>query len=284
MIEATTKWSVTRRKVFTNCARRYAIKYIDNNRPYLGQNKVSYQSAWDLMIKASRDIFFQLLADLHRGVNWSEKLIQSRVRFELTSQLVSFGLTGDRISIKQKNQLILSAFIRIKKILKKSIIARIVDNDIKEWSFHNRIKPVSFGHIEVYCSPDIVYRYKSKWHLVRINFQSERIHPYLELELCSMLLWSKYNQYLPNIDEKFALHGLFYNDSKWRNYSIMPSQKMLQESKQLLEKDVHNMNLLQIEFVRSMNPDKLPLANSNKYCIRCPYKISCPKFGFPKKM
>ena len=28
MIEATTKWSVTRRKVFTNCARRYAIKYI----------------------------------------------------------------------------------------------------------------------------------------------------------------------------------------------------------------------------------------------------------------
>ena len=220
MIEATTKWSVTRRKVFTNCARRYAIKYIDNNRPYLGQKKVYYQSPWDLMIKTSRDIFFQLLADLHRGVNWSEKLIQSRVRFELTSQLVSFGLTHDRISNKQKNQLIASAFIRIKKILKKSIIARIVDNDIKEWSFHNRIKPVSFGHMEVYCSPDIVYRYKSKWHLVRVNFQSERNQPYVELELCSMLLWSKYNQYLPNIQEKFALHGLFYNAVSYTHLTL----------------------------------------------------------------
>ena len=284
MIEATTRWSVTRRKVFTNCARRYAIKYIDNNRPYLGQNKVAYQSPWDLMIKTSRDVFFQLLADLHRGVNWSEKLIQSRVRFELTSQLVSFGLTGDTISNKQKNQLIASAFIRIKKILKKSIIARMVDNDIKEWSFHNRIKPVSFGHMKVYCSPDIVYRYKSKWHLVRINFQSEKIQPYVELELCSMLLWSKYNQYLPNIDEKFALHGLFYNDRKWRNYSIIPSQKMFQESKQLLEKDVHNMNLLQIEFMKNLNPNKLPLAKSPKYCIRCPYKLSCPKFSFSYKI
>ena len=284
MIEATTKWSVTRRKVFTNCARRYAIKYIDNNRPYLGQKKVYYQSPWDLMIKTSRDIFFQLLADLHRGVNWSEKLIQSRVRFELTSQLVSFGLTHDRISNKQKNQLIASAFIRIKKILKKSIIARIVDNDIKEWSFHNRIKPVSFGHMEVYCSPDIVYRYKSKWHLVRVNFQSERNQPYVELELCSMLLWSKYNQYLPNIQEKFALHGLFYNAGKWRNYSIMPSQRMLQESKQLLEKDVHNMNLLQIEFMKNQDQNKLPLENSPKYCIRCPYKLSCPKFSFSNKI
>ena len=284
MIEATTRWSVTRRKVFTNCARRYAIKYIDNNRPYLGQNKVAYQSRWDLMIKTSRDVFFQLLADLHRGVNWSEKLIQSRVRFELTSQLVSFGLTGDRISNKQKNQLIASAFNRIKKILKKSIIARMVDNDIKEWSFHNRIKPVSFGHMEVYCSPDIVYRYKSKWHLVRLTVQSERNQPYNELELCSMLLWSKYNQYLPNIQEKFALHGLYYSDDKWRNYSIMPSQRMLQESKQLLEKDVHNMNLLQIEFMKNLNPNKLPLAKSHKYCIRCPYKLSCPKFSFSYKI
>jgi hypothetical protein len=57
----------------------------------------------------------------------------------------------------------------------------------------------------------------------------------------------------------------------------MPSQKMLQESKQLLEKDAHNMNLLQNEFVKSMNPNKLPFAKSSKYCIRCPYKISCPK-------
>jgi len=230
------------------------------------------------MIKTSRDIFFQLLADLHRGVNWSDKLIQSRIRFELTSQLVSFSLTNERISNKKKNQLISGAFTRIKKLLKNSIITRIVDGAIKEWSFHERIKAVSFGHMKVYCSPDIVYRYKSKWHLVRLNFQSERIQPYVELELCSMLLWSKYNQYLPNIDEKFAIHGIFYTDGKWRNYSFMPSQKMLQESKQLLEKDVHNMNLLQIEFVKNLNPNKLALANSSNYCIRCPYKISCPKF------
>jgi hypothetical protein len=161
MIEATTRWSVSRRKILTNCARRYAIKYIGNNRPYLGKNKDNYHSPWDLMIKTSRDIFFQLLADLHKGVNWSDKLIQSRIRFGLTSQLTSFSLTNQRISSKKKNQLISSAFIRIKRLLKNSIIARIVDGAIKEWSFHDLIKPVIFGHLKVYCSPDIVYRYKS---------------------------------------------------------------------------------------------------------------------------
>jgi len=284
MIESTTRWSVSRRKILTNCARRYAIKYIDNNYSNFKQNKTNYHSPWDLMIKTSRCIFFQLLADLHRGVNWSEKLIQSRIRFELTSQVTSFGLTSKIISNKTKSQLISSAFIRIKKILKHSIITRILDGSIKEWSFHERINPVTFGHINAYCSPDLVYRTKSKWHLVRLTFQSERIQPYVELELCSMLLWSKYNQYLPNIQEKFALHGLFYSDGKWRNYSIIPSQRMLQESKQLLEKDVHNMNLLQIEFMKNLNPNKLPLATSPKYCVRCPYKLSCPKFSFSKKI
>ena len=280
MIEATTRWSITRRKIFTNCARRYAIKYVHSNNKKLIKHKSRYNSPWNLMISTSRCIFFELLTDLHRGVIWSEKLIQSRIRFELTSQLISFGITDKKISNKKKNKLILYAFIRIKKILCNSIINKIVNGTIKEWSFHDRIKPVMFGHIEVYCSPDIVYRTKSKWHLVRLSFQSERIQPYVELELCSMLLWSKYNQYLPNIQEKFALHGLFYSGGKWRNYSLIPSQRMLQESKQLLEKDVHNMNLLQIEFMKSMNPNKLPFANSNKYCIRCPYKISCPKFNF----
>lgn len=278
MIETTTRWSLTRRKIFSNCARRYAIKYLYNNNKKSIQNKNSYYSPWDLMISTSRSIFFELLTDLHKGVRWSEKVIQSRIRFALTSQLISFGITDKNISIKKRNKLVLYAFIRIKKILCNSIINKIVDGTIKEWSFHDRIKPVMFGHIEAYCSPDIVYRHKSRWHLVRLNFQSEKKQPYVDLELCSMLLWSRYNQYLPNIEEKFAIHGLFYNNGKWRNYSILPSQKMLQESKQLLEKDAHNMNLLQIVYEKNMNLNELPFANSNKYCIRCPYKLSCPKF------
>ncbi|MED5350070.1 MAG: hypothetical protein VYB50_01105, partial [Candidatus Thermoplasmatota archaeon] len=57
---------------------------------------------------------------------------------------------------------------------------------------------------------------------------------------------------------------------------IKPNQRMLQETKQLLEKDVHQMNILQNELDRTDDIDALPLTNSNVYCKRCPYQANCP--------
>ena len=60
-----------------------------------------------------------------------------------------------------------------------------------------------------------------------------------------MLLWSQGNQYLPNLADKFVIHGLSYSRGKWIHKKVIPNQQLLlQETKQLLEKDVHNFNLL----------------------------------------
>ena len=128
----------------------------------------------------------------------------------------------------------------------------------------------------MYCSPDIVYRSGSMWHLVRLNFQSEKNQPFLDLELATMLLWSKGNQYLPNLADKFVIHGISYSRGKWIHKKVIPNQQLLQETKQLLEKDVHNFNLLFQQFYRSNDYDSLPLTKSKLYCKRCPYKLKCP--------
>ena len=56
---------------------------------------------------------------------------------------------------------------------------------------------------------------------------------------------------------------------------------MLQEVKQLLEKDVHQMNVLNRLFARTLNPNDLPMAKSTSYCKRCPYRQNCPKLIQP---
>ena len=110
---------------------------------------------------------------------------------------------------------------------------------------------------------------------MRLNFQSEHRQPFQDLELRSMLLWSKGNQYLPSLDEKFVIHGLSWHKGKWLYNRLKPNQKLLQQTKQLLEKDVHHFNILAHEFYRSNDYDSLTLTKTKLYCNRCPYKINC---------
>ena len=49
---------------------------------------------------------------------------------------------------------------------------------------------------------------------------------------------------------------------KWHEKRFKPTQKILQETKQLLEKDVHQMNLLFTQFYRTKDIDALSLAKS----------------------
>ena len=192
------EWSLTRRKIFTNCARRFALQYFDRGKmKTVRRKKFRYVANHDMMIKCTRIVFFELLSDLHRGVSWSDKLIISKMRFQINIHTSMSG--NSKIALKSKNLLIRNGYLRLKKLMKQEIPRKILDNSIKEWSFYDRIKSTKFGHLDVYCSPDIVYRENSVWHLVRLNFQSEHKQPFLDLELCSMLLWSQGNQYLPNL-------------------------------------------------------------------------------------
>jgi len=272
-----THWSLTRRKVFANCARRFAISYIKNNSaqfPHKRRNK--WRSPWDLMIQSTREVFFQWLSDLHKNTIWTNKTIYSNIRFKIITNLYTFNATKGADFERLRNQLTNQGYLRFKKLLRQDLIRRIIGGKIKEWSFHKRINPVKFGHLEVYCSPDIVFKLGKKWNLVRLNFQSERNQPYHDLELCTMLLWSRGNQYLPNLDNKFNVFGIYYHMGKWQQKHISPTQQLLQETKQLLEKDVHNMNLLLSDFNLTGDYDSLPLATSKRYCKRCPYKKKCP--------
>ncbi len=272
-----TEWSLTRRKMFCNCARRFTIKYLtDKYREFNKNHPAKRLSPWDLMILSTRQVFFQWLEDLHRNVIWSDKMLYSTIKLKIitnsheTDYQQKHGLNFD------KKILISKGYARLKKLIRQPLLKKLARGGIKEWSYHERTKVVTFGHLDVYCSPDIVFRTGNKWNLVRLNFQSEIKQPYLDLELTTMLLWSKSNQYLPNLESKFNIYGIFYQQGKWHQKRVRPSKKGFQETKQLLENDVHQMNLLQKEFYRTKDIDAMPLTNSPSYCKRCPYKTNCP--------
>ena len=271
------EWSLTRRKMFSNCARRFAIKYLaGKSRETKKIYSTKWFSPWDLMIITTRQVFFQWLEDLHKGVAWTDKMLYSKIRFGIITNLYQFNSQGLSDVNLSKNRLISKSYARLKGLLRQPLIKKLSKGGIKEWSYHERTRLVTFGHLEVYCSPDVVFRIGNKWHLVRLNFQSEIKQPYFDLELTTMLLWSKGNQYLPNLESKFTIYGIFYRQGKWYQKRIKPNQRMLQETKQLLEKDVHYMNILQNELDRTNDIDSLPLTNSPVYCKRCPYQANCP--------
>ena len=274
------EWSLTRRKVFTNCARRFSIKYLTNNIQKTGEYSAPrWRSPYDVMIISTREVFFQWLKDLHNNVIWTGKTIYSNLRFKIITNLYKFNSQSTEGIKPDKDRLISNGYARLKTLLRQPLIRKLSSGEIREWSFHERTGVVTFGHLQVYCSPDIVFRTANKWHLVRLNFQSECKQPYLDLELCTMLLWSKGNQYMPNLESKFTIYGIFFIEGKWYQRRVIPSQRMLQETKQLLEKDVHHMNVLRDYFYRTSNIDTLPLTKSPMYCKRCPYKTNCPVFG-----
>ncbi|MEC8541133.1 MAG: hypothetical protein VXY53_04770 [Candidatus Thermoplasmatota archaeon] len=276
MPEYVIEWSLTRRKIFTNCARRFTLKYLNNSKQTKESVRRKWHSNWDLMIASTREVFFDWLKDLHRNVIWTDKVIYSNIRFKIITNLYKNGSKNKQTSNISKNRLFTNGYSRLKTLMRHNVIKKIAGGQIKEWSFHERTNSISFGHLDVYCSPDIVFRQGKEWHLVRLNFQSEHNQPYLDLELTSMLLWSKGNQYLPNLEDKFVIYGIYFHNGKWHEKRFKPTQKILQETKQLLEKDVHHMNLLFTHFYRTKDIDALSLAKSKNYCKRCPYKTNCP--------
>ena len=76
---------------------------------------------------------------------------------------------------------------------------------------------------------------------------------------------------------------LKYRNSKWIYQRFSPSDILLQQSKQLLEKDVHQMNQLVNKLGPMMNLSIIPLSNNFEYCKKCNFKDSCPaKKGLAK--
>ena len=98
-----------------------------------------------------------------------------------------------------------------------------------------------------------------------------------------MVNWSIENGNLPDLIDKFQVHVLKFRNGKWLYQKFIPNKNLLQQSKQLLEKDVIQMNNL----VEKMGPMKnlylIPLSNNPHFCKKCSFKKSCPaKNGLEK--
>ena len=285
MNELQTMWSISRRKSLINCPREYVLKYSNNQNKYINKKKKSSKkNIEDIFIRSLRGVMIEKLEDQRNGIIWSERMTQLKLRMNLELEI------GKKILKKIKNSnsrffedLTLSARKQLDSLWNTNIFRRIGSNKIKRWSCLDRFKSAPIAHLDIFCSPDLIFQVNNKWHLLRVDFLGEKTTNFEDLEALAMVNWSINNRNLPDISKKYIVHVLKYRNSKWIYQRFSPSDILLQQSKQLLEKDVHQMNQLVNKTGPMMNLSIIPLSNNPEYCKKCSFKNSCPaKKGLAK--
>ena len=275
MNQLQTMWSISRRKSLINCPRQYILRYSRSQSFYNHDKNIITHSLRDLVIRSSRKAMLERLEDLKNGLEWSNRMISLKIRLGVRAEI-----NNERYQIIRNsyhlNNLIGTAKNKINSLWKTDIFKRIISGGIKQWSCMNRKKFFSNGHIDIFCSPDISYKIQNKWHLLRIDFQGETRNASSELEGIAMVNWAKKNKFLPSVTNQYVVNTLKYINGIWIHDKYLPDEELLQQSKQLLEKDVHEMNKL----VKKMGPfldlAQIPLSNRQSTCDKCPFKPSCP--------
>jgi len=228
-----------------------------------------------LVIRSSRKVIHERLEDFKNGLEWSEKMISLKIRLGIKEEISSERYSAIRNSSNLKN-LIHSAKNRINSLWNTNIFRRIISGQIKQWSCMDRKKFLSNGHIDIFCSPDISYKIQKRWHLLRIDFQGELRNPSDELESLAMVNWAKKNNFLPYVNSQYIVNTLKFINGKWIHNRYLPTDDLLQQSKQLLEKDVNEMNKLVGKMGPLLNLALIPLSNNRYTCKKCSFKPSCP--------
>jgi len=270
-----TMWSISRRKSLINCPRQYILRYSRSQRFSKNTQNIINFSLNDLVIRSSRKVIHERLEDFKNGLEWSEKMISLKIRLGIKEEISSERYSAIRNSSNLKN-LIHSAKNRINSLWNTNIFRRIISGQIKQWSCMDRKKFLSNGHIDIFCSPDISYKIQKRWHLLRIDFQGELRNPSDELESLAMVNWAKKNNFLPYVNSQYIVNTLKFINGKWIHNRYLPTDDLLQQSKQLLEKDVNEMNKLVGKMGPLLNLALIPLSNNRYTCKKCSFKPSCP--------
>ncbi len=276
MNQLQTMWSITRRKALTNCAHQYILRYSNNQNSSIRRSNNLKHSYNDIMIRATRNTMVERLEDLRNGKIWSPKMVLLKIKLSLKQEL---GLERfNQINFLFRSELIKKGRSRIEQLWNTELIKKLSKGNIVEWSCLDRTKPLSNGHIDIFCSPDIAFKLQNKWHLVRIDFQGENLAQYEDLELLSMVNWAKEKNFLPALSRNFIVHSLKFIYKKWNHRKYVPNETLLQQSKQLLEKDVNQMNQLIQRIGPLSDLSLIPFANSEFTCKKCPTRLQCSAF------
>ena len=285
MNELQTMWSISRRKSLINCPRQYVLRYSNNQNKYIKKKKnITKKSLEDIFVSSLREVMIERLEDQRNGIIWSEKMIFLKIKMNLELDIGTKALSKIRNSnSKFLEDLILSAKKQLDSLWKTNIFRRINTNKIKRWSCLDRKKSVPSAHIDIFCSPDLIFQIQNKWHLLRIDLLGEKVNSFEDLEALAMVNWSLKNRNLPDICKKYIVHVLKFRNGKWIHERFLPTDELLEQSKQLLEKDVNQMNNLLNKLGPMRNLSIIPLSNNHYHCKKCIFKNTCPaKNGLAK--
>lgn len=274
-----TMWSISRRKSLINCPRQYILRYSRSQTFYNHEKNNITHSLKDLVIRTSRKVMLERLEDLKNRLEWSDKMVLLKIRLGVKAEIKNERYQIIRNSY-HLNNLINTAKNKINSLWETDIFKRIISGAIKQWSCMDRKKFFSNGHIDIFCSPDISYKIQNRWNLLRIDFQGEIRNSSSELESLAMVNWAKRNKFLPAVTNQYVVNTLKYINGIWIHDKYLPNDELLQQSKQLLEKDVHEMNKLVEKMGPLLDLAQIPLSNSQTICDKCAFKPSCPaKYG-----
>ncbi|MBT60870.1 MAG: hypothetical protein CMA63_04880 [Euryarchaeota archaeon] len=264
-------WSRTRRKMFTQCPRKWYLTYgnLDQNK-----KKNSHrlrESPWNLMLRAMKTTLLDRLEDVRDGKQWSSQL----VHYQLDQAIVqNFERRNQPLDATLRKSLNLYAQHRFTCLWRCSTVQQLLNHTYKQWYVFDRTDAEHIEGITAYCAPDLAIRIQNKWLLVRFDMQGERKTGSSELEANAMVLWSRQRQGLPDSSQKYVLRTIGWRRGFWEVHTYKPNLSSVMASLQLLLHDAKAMLELQRRSMKNLV--FAPLANDQRACGNCSFAAKCP--------
>ncbi len=275
-------------KMLNECPRRYVHFHVVGRGGWPGGHRNGDSraaEAWRLGARRKKsDLFFRAISSSIK--NWlatqycGEVVSPHSLKVQMTA-LVRNNLTEQGVNPDDENLSvgIADGVRRLVSLAKAPLLGDLSGDDVDEWFPLDRLAPHWVGNCRVYVVPDLVARIGEEWHLVRIATQIGRRVPteQQQLELGLLLKWAISEHSLPSDPERFVVHRIGWQSTRWLDWSCRGCAVWLDASRAMLAHDLNELRFTHRSDPESVEVERLPSAVNRRLCNECGYRDTCSK-------
>ncbi len=274
-------WSSSRINLLQRCPRSFVLRYglaqltSHHERGQILSLAFQIQTPWILLHQTIREVILDYVEDHANGSVWSDGLIRSRFRMDYQRAIQNRNHLIDRIQAqnshttfqkKQSEQHLIDMGVEacIKLIKHASLQNLLGQGSIERIELTT---PVRYGKWKLYSAPDLIHKGPKGTSLIKLNLYGYPSRNDRERKAALTRLYG-------NQDSTVVLFSL--KGRNWFVNRITPLNNQLQESLNLVAKDVEHMESILSQVGRNNDLSLIPLADSYRSCMHCNVRFLCP--------
>jgi hypothetical protein len=222
------------------------------------------------MLRSLKATIVDRLEALRHDTQWTREVTERALRQNLRDALRNSPHAIQQVRLES---LLMFANHRMKLLWRTDVLLNLQKGKHPQWSVLDRTESERVDGFDLFASPDIVLRSQSKYILVRLDMQSDRMVGSDRLEALAMVVWSMQRKGLPCVAEQFMVRTLGWRKGAWVQNRVDVSTKEVMLAKTMIQHDVAAMGSCAKAFHHL--PECVPLAKEESDCKGCKYKPKC---------